>query len=333
MKALYLAAADGTESVAVTEVETPTPKAGEVRVALKAASLNHRELWIPKGQYPGMTLPATLGCDGVGVVESLGEGVTGAKVGDEVMLYPGLNWGPSRRTPSKEFGLLGMPGPGTVAEYICLPVGNLAPKPEYLSFQEAAAFPLAGVTSWRGLMYKGELQPGETLLIIGVGGGVATFALAWAVALGANVYVTGESDDVIERAVSMGAKGGLNFNDPEWRKALTPLTGGVDVVFDGAPAPSFANYVRSLKPGARVVIYGSTAGNQFQVNATDIFLKSATILGSQVGDPQDFREMAAFIQDKRIKPEIERVFPLAEAREALLFLQDSHKFGKVVITI
>src|SRR5271154_2764392 len=104
MKALYLAAADGTDSVVVTDVETPTPKAGEVRVALKAASLNHRELWIPKGQYPGMTLPATLGCGGVGVGESLGEGAAGAKVGDEVMLSPGLNWGPSRRTPSKAFG-------------------------------------------------------------------------------------------------------------------------------------------------------------------------------------------------------------------------------------
>src|SRR5271170_6594808 len=129
MKALFLAAADGTESVAVAEVETPTPKAGEVRVALKAASLNHRELWIPKGQYPGMTLPATLGCDGAGVVESLGAGVVGPKVGDEVVLYPGLGWGPSRRTPSKAFGLRGMPGPGTVAEYICVPTENLAPKP------------------------------------------------------------------------------------------------------------------------------------------------------------------------------------------------------------
>jgi NADPH:quinone reductase-like Zn-dependent oxidoreductase len=131
----------------------------------------------------------------------------------------------------------------------------------------------------------------------------------------------------------MGAKGGLNFNDPEWRKALPALTGGVDVVFDGAPAPSFANYVRSLNPGARAVIYGSTAGNKFEVNATDVFLRSATILGSQVGDPQDFREMVAFIGEKRIKPVIEREFPLAEAKEALLFLQDSHKFGKVVINI
>jgi NADPH:quinone reductase-like Zn-dependent oxidoreductase len=333
MKALYLETAGGPESVAVREVETPTPKAGEVRVAIKAASLNHRELWIPRGQYPGMVLPATLGCDGAGVVDMLGAGVTGAKVGDEVVLYPGLNWGPSRRTPSKEFGLLGMPGPGTIAEFICVPAENLAPKPSFMSFEEAAAVPLTGLTSWRALMYKGELQAGETALIIGIGGGVATWGLAFAVAKGANVYVTGENDQVIENAIKMGAKAGLNFNEPEWRKKVMPMTGGVDVVIDGAPSPSFANYVRSINPGARIVIYGSTAGNEFKVNATDIFLRSATVLGSQVGDPQDFRDMLAFVDKHKIKTVIERTFPLAEAKEALLYLQDKHQFGKIVVTI
>lgn len=333
MKALYLEAADGPDSVAVKDVPTPSPKAGEVRVAIKAASLNHRELWIPRGQYPGMQLPATLGCDGAGLIDQLGDGVTSAKVGDEVVIYPGLNWGPSRRTPAKEFGLLGMPGPGTIAEYICVPTENLAPKPAHLSFEEAAAVPLTGLTSWRALMFKGELQAGETVLIIGIGGGVATFGLAFAVAKGAHVYVTGESDEVLANAQNMGARGGLNFNDPDWRKKLMPLTGGVDVVIDGAPGPSFANYIRSVNPGARVVIYGSTAGNSFQVNATDVFLKSATVLGSQVGDPQDFREMLAFVNEKKIKPVIERSFPLAEAKEALLYLQDSHKFGKVVVKV
>jgi zinc-binding alcohol dehydrogenase/oxidoreductase len=335
MKALYLAAAEGVDTVAVQDVETPTPKAGEVRVAIKAASLNHRELWIPRGQYPGMQTPATLGCDGAGVVDMVGEGVMSAKIGDEVVIYPGLNWGLSRRTPSKEFGLLGMPGPGTVAEYICVPADSLAPKPAFMSWEEAAAVPLTGLTAWRVLMYKGELQAGENLLIIGVGGGVATFGLAFAVAKGANVYVTGENEKVIEEGINMGAKAGLNFNDPEWRKKIMPMTGGegVDVVMDGAPSPSFANYVRSIRPGARIVIYGSTAGNEFKVNATDIFLRSATVLGSQVGDPQDFKDMLAFIGQHKIKPVIERKFPLAEAKEALLYLQDKHQFGKVVVTI
>src|SRR5690606_1402858 len=142
MKALYLATADGPESVKVTDVETPTPKAGEVRVAVKAASLNHRELWIPRGQYPGMVLPATLGCDAAGVIDMVGDGVSGAKVGDEVVIYPGLNWGPSRRTPSKEFGLLGMPVPRTIAEHICVLADSIASMPYSITLVEAAAGPL-----------------------------------------------------------------------------------------------------------------------------------------------------------------------------------------------
>ena len=169
--------------------------------------------------------------------------------------------------------------------------------------------------------------------ISGVGGGVATFGLAFAVALGAKVYVTAENEDVLARAVEMGALGGVLYTDPDWRKAIGKLTGGVDVVLDGAPAPSFANYVRAVNPGARIVIYGSTAGDKFEITATGIFLKSASIVGSQVGDMQDFREMLAFVDEHRIRPVIERVFPLAEAREALLFLEKEHKFGKVVVTV
>jgi NADPH:quinone reductase-like Zn-dependent oxidoreductase len=315
----------------VTDVETPMPKAGEVRVAVKAASLNHREIFITHGQYPGMVVPTTLGCDGAGVVDIIGEGVTGARVGDEVILYPARNWGPNRHAPAADFGLLGMPFPGTIAEYVCVPVGNLAPKPAFMSFEEAGAMPLTALTSWRALMFKGQLQPGETLLISGIGGGVATFGLAFAVALGATVYVTGENEEVLERAYKMGAKGGLLFTDPDWRKQVGKLTGGIDVDLDCAPSPSFSNNVRDINPRARIVIYGSTAGNEVKFNATDIFLKSASIVGSQVGDPQDFRDMLAFAEKHEIKPVIERTFPLAEAREALIHLRDSHKFGKIAV--
>jgi zinc-binding alcohol dehydrogenase/oxidoreductase len=333
MKALYLETADGPESARVADVETPTPKAGEVRVAIKAASMNHRELFITHGQYPGMMMPTTMGCDGAGIVDMIGEGVTGASVGDEVVLYPARNWGPNRHAPAADFGLLGMPFAGTIAEYVCVPVENLAPKPAFMSFEEAGAMPLTALTSWRALMFKGQLKAGETVLISGVGGGVATFGLAFAVAKGAKVYVTGESEAVLERAKAMGALGGLLFTDPEWRRQVGKLTGGIDVVMDGAPSPSFPNYVRSINPGARIVIYGSTAGNEIKFNATDIFLKSASIVGTQVGDPQDFKEMLAFAGEHRIKPVIERTFPLAEAREALLHLRDGHSFGKIVVTM
>lgn len=333
MKALYQETTEGSEAIRVAEVDTPSPRAGEVRVAIKAASVNHREMWIARGLYPGMNLPTTMGCDGAGVVDMLGDGVTGVDVGDQVVIYPGLDWGDNRHAPQASFGLLGMPHAGTIAEYICVPAANLAPKPQFMTFEEAAATVLTGLTAWRALMFKGQLQPSETLLISGVGGGVATFGLAFAVALGAKVYVTAENEDVLARAVEMGATGGLLYTDPEWRKQVGKLTGGVDVVLDGAPAPSFANYVRAINPGARIVIYGSTAGDKFEITATSIFLKSASIVGSQVGDRQDFSDMLAFVEKHKIKPVIERSFPLAEAKEALLYLENSHKFGKIVVTI
>ena len=333
MKALYLETADGPESASLREVETPVPAAGEVRVAIKAASINHRELFIAHGQYPGMTLPAIMGCDGAGVVDMVGEGVSGVNVGDEVVLYPARNWGPNREAPAADFGLLGMPFPGTIAEYVCVPADNLAPKPAFMTWEEAGAMPLTALTSWRALMFKGQLQKGETLLISGVGGGVATFGLAFAVAKGANVYVTGESEDVIARAKEMGAKDGLLFTDPDWRKQVGKMTGGVDVVLDGAPSPSLPNYIRAINPGARIVIYGSTAGNDIKFNATDLFLKSARIVGTQVGDPIDFKDMLAFAGEHKIKPVIETTYPLDQAKEALLHLRDGHKFGKVVVTV
>lgn len=333
MKALLLESADGPESTRVADVETPEPKAGEVRVAIRAASMNHREMWIARGLYPGMTLPSTMGCDGAGVVDMIGKDVSGVSLGDEVVIYPGRNWGSNRHAPHPEFGLLGMPYPGTIAEFICVPAENIAPKPKGMTWEEAAATVLTGLTAWRALMVKGQLQAGETLLISGVGGGVATFGLAFAVAHGAKAYVTGESEDVLARAKEMGALGGLLYTDPEWGKRVRKLTGGIDVVLDGAPGPSYANYVRAINPGARIVIYGSTAGDKFEVTATGIFLKSASIVGSQVGDPQDFRDMLAFIDKHAIKPVIERSFRLSEARDALLYLEKEHKFGKVVITV
>ena len=333
MKALLLETTDGPEAVRVADVATPEPQAGEVRVAIKAASINHREMWIARGLYPGMVMPCTMGCDGAGVIDSLGDGVSGVAVGDEVVIYPGRDWGANRHAPQAAFGLLGMPHAGTIAEYICVPAENVVPKPMGMSWEEAAATVLTGLTAWRALMFKGQLQPGETLLISGVGGGVATFGLAFAVAHGAKVYVTGENQDVLDRAMEMGALGGLLYTDPEWRKQVGKLTGGIDVVLDGAPAPSYANYVRAINPGARIVIYGSTAGDKFEVTATGIFLKSASIVGSQVGDPQDFRDMLAFVEKHGIRPVIEKTFPLADAREALLYLEQQHKFGKVVVSV
>jgi NADPH:quinone reductase-like Zn-dependent oxidoreductase len=333
MKALVLTSTEGPPSAQVLETESPAPRAGEVRVAMRAAALNHRELWISRGQYPGMKLPTGLGCDGAGVVESVGEGVERSWVGQEVVLYPGLNWGQDPRLPGREFALLGMPGPGTIAEFVTIPAQNAMPKPRHLSFEEAAATPLAALTAWRGLTTKGGLGKGDKVLITGAGGGVAAAALSITVALGALVFVTSSSAETLERCKGLGAQGGFNYSDPEWRKAVGRVTGGIDVVLDGAPATSLPNYIRALNPGARVVIYGSTGGQQIPLSASDLFLRNVQVIGTNVGNPQELIAVLAFMEQHALRPQIDARFSLAEAQRALLHLDQGHRFGKVVISI
>ena len=233
MRALFLK--DAETAPAIQTVEDPAAGAADAVVSLRAAGLNHRELWIAKGQYPGMTLPATLGADGAGVVETVGSDGDQALSGQEVVLYPGLGWGDDLRFPSAGFGLLGMPGPGTIAESIAVPADNLFPKPTHLDFAQAAALPLAGLTAWRGLTTKAGLREGEALLITGIGGGVAMQALDFAVAMGARVWVTSSSQETIDLAVQRGAQGGVVYTDEGWAKTLGKAAGPIDVVFDGGP--------------------------------------------------------------------------------------------------
>lgn len=333
MKVLALHEANGPASARMENADIPSPQAGEVRVALRAASFNHRELWIARGQYPGMKLPCILGADGAGVIDAVGEGVDPGQIGRSVVLYPGLGWGNDERFPDKSFGLLGMPGPGTMAEFICVPEASACAKPEYLSFEEAAAFPTGALTAFRGLTVKAGLQPGENILITGIGGGVASFALQFACAMGANAFVTSSSDATNARAVAMGAKAGFNYRDDAWRKDLAKASGGIDVVFDGAPASAYAGYQRALRFGARVVMYGSTGGAQVPVSAPDLFLRHATILGTAMGSPRDFQAMLDFVTQHQIHPVIDRSFALAQADEALLYVESGHQFGKVTVTI
>ena len=333
MRAFYLPEANGPESAVMTEVDTPSPAAGEVRIAVKAAALNHRELFITRGQYPGMALPSTLGADGAGIVDAVGDGVDASLIGTEAVLYPAQKWGSDQRFPTDAFGALGMPFPGTIANYVCVPAENVVAKPAHLSFEEAAAVPLAALTAWRALTISGQVQKGETVLITGISGGVATFALSFALALGAKVFVTSSNDESLAKAKALGAAGGFNYKDPDWRKAVPKTTGGIDVVIDGAPGSSLPNYFRALRKGARVVIYGSTGAPAFQTNAPELFLKYVSIVGTAMGSPEDFRAMIAFVAEHEIRPAIDRTFALEEAPEALLYLEKSHAFGKVVIKI
>ena len=333
MKALILRSTGGPESATLESVEAPSPAPGEVLVRIEAASLNHRELWISRGLYPGMVLPTVLGADGAGRVAEIGEGVDPALIGQDVVLYPGLNWGDDERFPSNRFGLLGMPGPGTIAEAVCVPAANVFRRPAHLSAEEAASLPVAALTAYRGLLVKAGLAPGEKVLVTGIGGGVATFALLFAKALGATVLVTSGSEETIGKAVALGAEQGFNYRDEAWGKALRAASGGIDVVFDGAPASGFPAYARSLALGARVVVYGSTGGANVAVSAPELFLKHAAVIGTAMGSPADFAAMLDFVAEHGLRPVIDRAFTLDEAPAALLHLEQGHGFGKVLVRV
>lgn len=333
MKAFVLEAAAGPEAAKLTERPRPEPGHGEVSVALRAAALNHRELWISRGLYPGMTLPTVLGADGAGVVDGVGEGVPPDLIGREVVLYPGLNWGEDERFPGPSFGLLGMPGPGTVAETICVPAVNAFAKPAHLDFVQAAALPVAALTAFRAVTIKAGVSRGDNVLVTGVGGGVATFALLFAHALGANVYVTSGSREKIDKALESGAVAGFDYRETDWGKRLRAASGGVDVVIDGSPASAYPGYGRALRNGARMVLYGSTGGTEFPVSAPELFLRHASIIGTAMGSPADFKAMLAFVEAHRIVPLIDRIFAFDQAPEALLHLEGGDGFGKVVVEI
>lgn len=333
MRAVMLEETGGPEAAKLVRLPVPEPGPGEVRVALRAAALNHRELWISRGLYPGMKLPSILGADGAGVIDAVGEGVDAQLAGSAVVLYPGRDWGGSERYPSDAFCLLGMPIPGTLADHICVPAANVAPKPAHLSFAEAAALPTAALTAWRAVTVKAGVGSGDKVLVTGIGGGVAAFALAFSHALGASVWVTSGSPDNIARAVQAGAQGGFDYRDQNWGKeARKASDGGFDVVIDGAPAGGYGGYGRAIAMGARVVIYGSTGGPGFTVGAPDLFLRHATIHGTAMGSPADFAAMLAFVGDRRLVPPIEAVLPLADVSGAFAALQGAH-FGKVVVDI
>ena len=331
MRAARLQTADGIDSVTIEQLPVPEPGSGEVRVRIVTAALNHRELWISKGMYPRMQLPTTIGADASGIVDAVGPTADANLLGREVVIYPGLEWGVDEALPAPSFGLLGMPGPGTLAEYLVVPAENVAEKPPHLSFAEAAALPLAGLTAWRALFTKAKIAPGERLLVTGIGGGVAGFALLFAHAAGARVFVTSGSDEALERARGLGAVAGFDYRAEKWASQLGEASGGIDVVVDGAPSASFPAYCRRLATGARVVIYGSTGGLQFPVSAPELFLRNLAIIGTNVGNRREFDDMLAFVATNRLVPPIDRTFELGESVAALRHLRDHHTFGKVVV--
>lgn len=309
------------------------PGADEVVVKLSAASLNRRDYWITQGMYPGIELPVVLGSDGAGVVELTGADVDQSWLNREVIINPGLNWGSNEAFQSAEFTILGLPHDGTFASKVIVPASQLHVKPSHLSWQEAAALPLAGVTAFRAMFSQGGLEPGETLLITGIGGGVATFALHFAVAVGANVWVTSSSSEKIQRAIDLGAKGGFNYREADWSKRFVKAAGSPNLIIDSAGGADYSSLLSIAAPGGRIVNYGATSGPPEKIDLSKVFWKQLRLQGSTMGSPTDFSQMLQLVETHEIRPVIDRVFPLSEGNEALQLMKTSPQFGKYVLTI
>ncbi|WP_018479740.1 zinc-binding dehydrogenase [Pontibacter roseus] len=331
MRAIYLE--NINSPFVLIEKEKPTPGPGEALVQVKAAALNHRDVWIQYGRYFTKEYPAILGSDGAGVVTEVGEGVDASWIGQEVVLDPSTDWGDNPRAHSKEYKVLGMPQDGTFAEYVKVLASNLHRKPEHLSFEEAAALPLAGVTAFRAMFTKCGLQAGERVLVTGAGGGVALLAVQFAVAAGAEVWVTSGSDEKIEKAKALGATGGINYKQENWGKELKVKAGGFDVSIDGAAGEGFVQLVKLANPGGRIGIYGGTTGMIGQINPAEVFWKQLAIHGSTMGTNEDFRLMMEFVREKQVKPVVDIVFPLEETEQAMRYMEAGKQFGKIVVKV
>jgi zinc-binding alcohol dehydrogenase/oxidoreductase len=255
-------------------------------------------------------------------------------IGKEVIINPAMNWGghAAYQDPTS-FSILGLPEDGTLAEFVKVPIANLAEKPTHLSFEEAAALPLAGTTAYRASMTRAQIRSGEKVLITGIGGGVALFALQFALAAGARVYVTSGSDEKISKAVTMGAFGGVNYKSDNWVGTMRDLAGGFDVTIDGAAGDGMGDLFDLALPGGRVVFYGATRGNPSNLVARRIFWKQLNVLGSTMGSPADFAGMVGLVKEKKIRPVVEEVFDFEHGEAAFRLMDSAGQFGKIVVKI
>ena len=336
MKAIRLHELGGPENLVYEDVPDPEPGPGEVVVRLSAAALNRRDVFVTRGMYPGAkqeALPVTLGSDGSGEVVARGDGAEGPDEGTEVVINPALHWGDDPAKPGKEYRILGLPDEGTFAQFVKVPGDHVFPKPSHLSHEEAAAIPLGALTAYRALVTRGQVQQGETVVVPGIGSGVATFVVQMAAALGARVFVTSGSDEKIEKAKEIGAEGGVNYNNEDWSKELKGMAGGVDLSVDHVGGEAFDALVSLAAPGGRIVTFGATAGPKVTVVMPRIFLKHLTVLGTAMGTPEEFGAMLDLYAENGLRPLINETFPLEEATAAMGHMEEGSGVGKIVLDV
>jgi NADPH:quinone reductase-like Zn-dependent oxidoreductase len=342
MKAIRFHQHGGPEVLKYEDAPEPALRANEVLVRVKACALNHLDLWVRRG-IPGVTipLPHIPGSDVAGEIAQIGADVTTIKLGQKVVLAPGVTCGKCAACLSgvdnrcRQFTNLGYAIDGGCAEFVCCPEVNCLPFPENLTFEEAASIPLVFQTAWHMLVARAELQPGEDVLILGAGSGVGTAAIQVAKFFGARIIATAGTDEKLAKARELGADHLINHKTQKIRDEVRRITNkrGVDVVFEHVGTATWDESVASLALAGRLVTCGATTGYDAKIDLRFLFSRQLSLLGSYMGAKSEFQTVMKVVAAGRFKPIVDRVFPLAEAAAAHAYLEAGSQFGKVVLAV
>ena len=338
MKSIFFEKHGDNSVLQYGERPTPEPGPGEVRVAIRAAALNHLDIFVRNG-VPGVPLPQIPGADGAGVVDKLGEGVEGIAPGDRVLIQPGLYCNDcefcrgGEQSLCVKYQILGEHAPGTFAEFAVVPARNVFPIPAGLSFEQAASFPLVYQTAWRMVVTRADLRPGQTILIHGAGGGVGGACLEIALLCGGRVLATTRGDEKISRVREAGAEWVFDYGTGDVSRAVRDQTGkrGVDVVIDTVGEKTWMSSLKAVVKGGRIVTCGATSGPNPKEEIRLIFWKQISILGSTMASDREFRAMLSAVAAGKIRPILDRVFPLSRAAEAYKRMEEAEQYGKIVL--
>lgn len=319
------------QPLVLREMDLGELKEDEVWIRIHYAALNHRDVWIQKGQYAAIKLPVIPGSDGAGIVMQKGKAVSNCTEGDEVILQPGFEWGNDDRFQSKAYHILGMPHHGTFAHYLKINAAQVYAKPRNLNLKEAAALPLAGLTAFRALFTRAKCKDGDKVLVTGAGGGVALFVIQFAIAAGCEVWVTSGDEEKISKAKALGAKGGINYKTENWHKELLKMAGEFDIIIDSAAGDNFPKLTDLCTSGGTIAIYGGTLGEINRLQPARIFWRQINVCGSTMGTPAEFADMLRFVEEKKIVPVCAKEFALADINEAFRYMDEGKQFGKIVV--
>lgn len=328
MKAIIHSGRSGLRGLEYTSFTSRAPGVGEVKIQLKSAGLNHRDLFIMAGRTTH-DAPLIPGSDGAGIIVETGEGVVRPPVGEEVIIHPTLGWTCAADVPIVP-EIVGGPTDGTLAQYITVPAENALPKPSHLTWEEAGVLSLSALTAYRALFTRGGLQQGEHVLIPGIGGGVATYALLMAVSAGAKVTVTSRSEFKRNEAIRLGAEQAFDSHE-DWSQhnELDP----VDLVLDSIGQALFPQYFDILRPGGRIVMYGASSGDDLTVPIRSIFFPQVSLIGTSMGSHEEFVQMLHWVEHHNIHPVVDRVYALQDTAKAFERMEKGEQFGNLAIRI